>query len=48
MAGGNDTAFWSALIVRIGIGLAWRIALRFWPVTLLGLGAIAWLIRGCW
>ncbi|MCT7375473.1 hypothetical protein [Chelativorans salis] len=44
MAGGNDTAFWQALIWRIALGPAWRLALHCWPVTLLGLGAIARLI----
>lgn len=39
--GGNDPRFRAWVFLRAAPGLAWRIALHFWPVTLIVLPCVA-------
>jgi hypothetical protein len=42
--GGNDPRFLTWVFLRAAPGLAWRIALHFWPATLAIGAAVVWLV----
>ncbi|EHK56888.1 hypothetical protein [Allomesorhizobium alhagi] len=42
--GGNDPDFWAWVFLRAAPGLAWRIALYYWPVTVAIGAAVVWLV----
>jgi Flp pilus assembly protein protease CpaA len=45
--GGNDTRFLAWVFLRAAPGLAWRIALYYWPVSLAIGAVLIWGVFQC-